>query len=112
MTGDDQIALGHGRSVMQADFTGAVHGAVDDPVRPRSGVEGGDGFVGFGDEDRRSPGGEVLSPCAIGGVDHGFLFAADDAVVACEGVDRLGTAVAELEGGGLLPLVGEAVDVE
>ena len=89
-----------------------MHGAVDDPVRPRSGIESGDGLVSLCHEDRRTTSREVAPPRGIGGVDHGFLVAAGDAVVVDEGVDRLSAAVAELEGGGLLPLVGEAVDVE
>ena len=94
---DNQIALGDCGAVAQRQFAGGVHGAVDDPIRPRPGVQFGDGSVGLGDQDRRAPGGKIGPPRGVGGVDHRFLVAAGDPALLDQSVDRLGAAVAELE---------------
>lgn len=56
--------------------------------------------------------GAVGPPRGVGGVGHGVVVAVGDALVVEVGVDDVGVSVAQREGCGLLPCVGEPVHAD
>jgi hypothetical protein len=110
VTGDDHVAPPSRGPVVQgdtldSDLTGEY------PISAGALVQGDHGVAGLGDQDARPPGGQVALPGVVGGVEHLVVVASDDATLFVVEVDHSGIAAAEPEGGGLLPLAGEAADV-
>ena len=112
MAGDDRVTHARCRSVGQGDFGAGLQRAVEDEVGSGADVEGGDVFAGFGDQHRRQALLAVVAPGGVGGIGHGFSVTIMDAIVCQVGVDDWCAAVSQLQGCGLLPGVGEAVNVD
>lgn len=110
--GDDRVPDPGGGAVLQRDLASGGEGAVEDEVGAGSRVEGGDIVAGLGDHHRDQPLIAVGAPSGIGSIAHRFGVAVVDAVMVQVGVDDLGAAVAQCQGGGLLPGVVEPVDVD
>src|SRR5699024_8962582 len=110
--GDDRVSNTCGGAVMEIDLATGRERAVEDQVSPGALVQFGHIVTGLCDQHRYEAPGSVGAPCGIGGVDHLLCLTACDAVVVEVGVDHLSVAVPQPQGRGLLPLVGEPVDVE
>jgi len=68
--------------------------------------------VGLGDQHRRHLLPPVTAPSDVGGIGQGLGVAVVDAIVVEVGADDRNAAVPQLQGRGLLPGVGEAVDID
>ena len=110
--GDDGVPDTRMGSVAQLDLSILGEGPVDEQVSSGSLVQFGHLFAGLGDEDGDASGVSVGPPGGVGGIGHGLGVAVLDAAVGEVGVDHGGVAVAEVEGGELLPRLVEAVDVD
>jgi hypothetical protein len=97
---------------VEGDFAAGVHDAIEDQISAGALVQRVDGVVRVRDQHRQSTVEGVVAPGGVGGVDHRLGVTAGDAVVFGVGVDGFGAAMAEIEGGGLLPLVDEPVHVD
>ena len=110
--GDDRVPHARCRSVGQGDFGARLQRAVKDEIGAGADVEGGDVLAGFGDQHRRQTLLSVSVPGGVGGIGHGLGVTVMDAVVVEVGVDDRGAAMPQLQGRGLLPDVGESVDID
>ena len=112
VAGNDRVTDPGQGAVVEFHFLRGAERAVEDQVSAGAVVQGRDGLATFGDQDGGVPIVGVGPPGVVGGIDHRFFIATVDAALFEIGVDDLGASVPQAQGGDLLPIVGEPMDID